>query len=235
MSQSEKAQLYALIKDAGVPMTQHYRNYTTEELREAAGKLWPEGLPKQQTQANPRDPLPGQEPFEFEEEEPAPATYGGMRAYSKTDEEPIRVDPVTGFVWFRDEVRKPAYPRPRARRKLQYVDSGSKKVQSTENGRLVESFEVAGDEHQLNEVKITLPSYQVGVYLDKRFPFKIHIYNDVKGFDLFDVQEFYGGADLVPADVKRIYVSNDLCYDMRSTIRAIEAEARHLEEKGFLR
>ena len=39
MSQSEKAQLYALLKDAGVPMDQHYRNYTTDDLREAAEKL----------------------------------------------------------------------------------------------------------------------------------------------------------------------------------------------------
>ena len=40
------------------------------------------------------------------------------------------------------------------------------------------------------------------------------------------VQEFYGGAEMVPADIKRIYVSHMLCYDIRTVIRAIESEYR---------
>ena len=84
----------------------------------------------------------------------------------------------------------------------------------------------------MNEVKITLPSYQVGVFLDPRFPFKIHTYNGAQGFDLFDIQKYYGGSDLVPSEIKRVYVSNDLCYDIRTTIRAIQNEAREIQLKG---
>ena len=81
-------------------------------------------------------------------------------------------------------------------------------------------------------MKITLPSYQVGIYRDPRFPFKVYTYGGVNGFDLFGVQEFYGGPELVPASIKRMYVSNVLCYDVRTTIQAIEAEARQLALAG---
>ena len=84
-----------------------------------------------------------------------------------------------------------------------------------------------GDQHTKMQVKITLPSYQVGVYRETpASPFKIHVYNGDRGYDLFDVEAFYGGPDTVPADVKRKYVSNVLCYDIRTVNRAIEAEYR---------
>jgi len=100
------------------------------------------------------------------------------------------------------------------------------------NGRYIETFEVAGSEQRSGEVKITMPSYQVGVFLDPRFPFKIHTYNGLRGFDLFDVQKFYGGGDLVPPSIKRVYIANDLCYDIRTTIRAVEEEYRQSQLKG---
>lgn len=84
------------------------------------------------------------------------------------------------------------------------------------------------------QAKITLPSYQVGIYKDPRFPFKIHEYNDVRGFDFFEVNDFYGGSDLVPAAIKRMYVESSLCYDIRTVVRAIEDEARHLQLTGRL-
>jgi hypothetical protein len=43
---------------------------------------------------------------------------------------------------------------------------------------------------------------------------------------LFEVRDFYGGADLVPEDIKTVYVGQSLCYDIRTTRRAIEAEYR---------
>ena len=77
-----------------------------------------------------------------------------------------------------------------------------------------------------------MPSFQVGVYRDPRFPFKVHTYAGNDGFDLFDVNDFYGGEDLVPSEIKRVYIANDLCYDIRTTIRAIETEYRRNQLQG---
>jgi hypothetical protein len=103
---------------------------------------------------------------------------------------------------------------------------------TTKAGDYTETFEIPGTEQRQAEVRVTLPAYQVGIYRDPRFPFKVHCYNGVEGFDLFEVQDFWGGAELVPAEVKRMYVENDLCYDIRTTVRAIEAEYRHLQLTG---
>jgi len=160
-----------------------------------------------------------------------PNAFAGEHQNSKDLEEPIRVDE-QGRVWLQEEVLKPATPRPRGRRVLQYVNTGTEtKTVQLEDGT-VESFEVAGKGTRTAEVKITLPSYQVGIYRDPRFPFKVYTYSGNNGFDFFEVQEFYGGPELVPASIKRKYVSNVLCYDIVSTVRTIEAEARQLALQG---
>jgi len=160
-----------------------------------------------------------------------PTEMAGERLNTQPDEEPIRVDD-EGRVWFQEEIRKPAYPKPRGRRVLTYLDPGVEQ-QSIRVGDYVETFEVAGTgQPRTAEVRITLPSYQVGCYRDPRFPFKVHTYNGAQGFDLFEVQDYYGGAELVPGDVKRIYIENVLCYDIRTVVRAIETEYRTLQLAG---
>lgn len=184
-----------------------------EKDREEAPEPAPEPAPGPpvQTAADP-DELPGQR-------------------LNKGYDEPIRVDE-QGRTWYQEEVRKPAYPKPRGRRVLKYMDTGVK-TETVQNGEYVETFEVAGvGDPKPAEVKITLPSYQVGIYKDPRYPFRIHCYNEREGFDLFEVQDFYGGAELVPETVKRIYIENDLCYDIRSVVRTIAAEHRHLQLQG---
>jgi len=155
----------------------------------------------------------------------------GQRLNTQPEDVPIRIDEM-GRAWFQEEVRKPPYPKPRGRRVLKYMERGTK-TETVQNGEYVETFEVAGTgaPHPA-EVKITLPSYQVGIYRDPRFPFKIHCYSEREGFDLFEVHEFYGGAELVPPDCKRVYVENDLCYDIRSVVRAIQNEHRQLQLMG---
>jgi hypothetical protein len=135
-------------------------------------------------------------------------------------------------VWYQEEVRKPATPQPRGRRVLQYTNPGTETKTITLEDGTIESFEVAGRGTRTAEVKITMPSYQVGIYADPRFPFKVYTYGGVNGFDFFEVQEYYGGAELVPATIKRMYVANVLCYDIRTTVQAIEAEARQLALQG---
>ena len=186
------------------------------------------------TPAAPAAPEPAPEPAPAPplrlSNQPAEGTLPGAHTLSLM--EPIRRDD-QGRVWFQEEVLKPAYPKPRGRRILRYMDEGVK-TETVVAGEYVESYEVAGDRApRAAEVKITLPSYQVGIYLDPRFPqFKIHTYNGSEGFNLDDVELFYGGPELVPAGVKRIYVENDLCYDIRSVVRAIQDEHRSLQLQG---
>lgn len=242
MSQGTKSQLYQELKAAGVTFDRHYREYNTAELQRGVDAL--------RAQEGYAPPAPKPEPVAPQahrhEQEPvaqAPGTphlsapadpLAAQNAYLSDAEAPLRVDPATGFVWFREEVRKPEVPRARPRRKLTYIDSGST-TRTVANGKYTETFEVAGDEHRVGEVRITMPSYQVGVYLDPRFPFRIHVYNENRGFDLFDVQKFYGGGDLVPPEIKRVYIENDLCYDIRTTVRAIQAEHRQNHLQGDYR
>lgn len=254
MSQQEKAAAYKTLQAAGVQFSKHYREYTQQELEAAVDKLVaaqnaaapvaPSPAPDAAAAAffgfdAPGDGVPdGPPPVPTRQAPPVahadPNELAGVRQNTNRETlEPIRTDPETGNVWFQEEVRKPAFPKPRGRRVLKYRDPGVV-VQEVKDGKYTESFEVAGDMSQAREaeVKITLPSFQVGIYQDPRFPFKTVCYNGNEGFDFDDVQRYYGGAELVPEGVKRKYVENVLCYDMRTVIRAIEAEYRQLQLRG---
>lgn len=155
-----------------------------------------------------------------------PKVHAGVTLNTHVDEDVVKVDE-QGNKWFQVEVTKPSFAKPRARRVLKYNDPGVAK-ETHKVGEYTEEFEVAGDGKNLkpSEIKITLPSYQTGIYLSPNLPFRIHTYNGVRGFSMEDLHKFYGGADLVPSTIKRVYVSNDLCYDITTTIRAIENEHR---------
>lgn len=217
MGQAEKSHYYQALKAAGVKFDQHYRHYTEQELKEA----WEE-LPSEMQGEAVKEPL--EKPQVPKSNIPIDK-LAGMR--TNLDEEVIRVDD-KGRQWLQEEVRKSAIPKPRARRKLQYVETGIEEV-TVKNGEYTETFEIAGDSNTVSEVRITLPTYQVGKYIDPRFPFPVHIYNEQTGFDLFAVEDFYGGRELVPQDVKRVYVDSVLCYDIPSVINAIQSEARRIQ------
>lgn len=217
---SLKSDTYQALKAAGVAFERPYAQWTTEQLVALAEQNGVE-LPA----PKPKGPaLPPRKEARI----PTPKDdMAGLQLNRKAWDEPIRTDP-DGVVWFQDEVRKPAYPKPRGRRVLKYNDPGVQ-TKTIKAGEYVETIEVAGDRNRASEIKITLPSYQVGLYLDPRFPFRIHVYNDVRGFNIFDVQDFYGGAELVPPSCKRVYVENVLCYDIRSVVQAITNEYRQRE------
>ena len=138
-----------------------------------------------------------------------------------------------------DEVRKPGYPKPRGRIVREYIDSGVKTVEiKDQNGSVVERYEMPGEERTRSQVKITAPSYQVGVYRDPAVLgefFKIHTYNGAAGFDFFDVEKYWGGPRMVPQTCKRIYVSTTLCYDIDSVIQAINDEYREKVLRGEIK
>jgi hypothetical protein len=182
----------------------------------------PRPAPEVQASRGPQSPRPPVAPRN-------PNEMAGQRLNTKDELTPLRTDPETGYVWYQEEVLKPGYPKPRARRVLKYLDSGTK-TETVQDGKYVETFEVAGEgQARPSEAKITLPSYQVGIYKDPRLPFKVHVYNNNRGFDLFEVQKYYGGPEMVPAEIKRIYVENVLCFDIRTTVQSIQREYRQLQ------
>jgi hypothetical protein len=238
---TEKSDLYNALKASGAQLTTTFAHYKVVDLKR---ELAAAGVQMQMPETE--EPLPDLELPDFDpgptdgsayvpvQAKADPEELPGQRLNSKPEDEPIRIDE-QGRAWYQEEVRKPAYPKPRGRRVLTYMDKG---VQTTtvQNGEYIETFEVAGvGAGRPAEVKITLPSYQVGIYKDPRFPFKIHCYNGHEGFNLFEVNAYYGGAELVPAECKRVYIENDLCYDVRSVIRAIQNEHRQLQLTGRLK
>ena len=228
MSQGDKSALYKALTQAGWKPEKHYREYSTADLETIANQMLGEAARTKPADPEPKSPI-RQEPPSSRWEQPRPAAP--VVADMGT---PIRVDP-DGKVWYADEVRKLASPGPRKRRKLSYVDHGTK-VETVQIGQFMESFEVAGDVVRTEEVKITLPTYQVGLYRDPRLPFLIHVYNNNRGYDLFEVIKYYGNSpDLVPQEIQKTYVGNDLCYDIKTTNRAIENEARQLRMRGLLK
>ncbi len=217
---------------------------TPEELAEVANRLH-----KKKPRAEPipapviEEPVPLaflglEEPTPEPTLTPAPLVrpdlgeLAGERLNSKDPEDVIYTDDA-GRQWLQKEVLKPAFPRPRGRRVLRYNDPGVVKKTEKE-GQYTETFEVAGDMRNAtpSEIKITLPSYQVGICRDPRFPFKVITYNGREGFDRLEVEKFYGGHELVPPVAQRTYVENVLCYDMRSVIRAINDEYRQQQLTG---
>lgn len=275
MSAAEKGFHFRRLKAAGVPLDQHFRDYTTAQLKEADDMAVASGLlqppteqelvelqakihkPKSKPEPEPLPEQPDPELTDFfgmtcPEPEPEPAApappvtapvparpelgeMAGERQNTKDVDEVLFVDE-EGRHWLQREVLKPAFPKPRGRRVLRYMDPGVR-TETSKDGEYTESFEVAGDPRnaQPAEIKITLPSYQVGIYRDARFPFKVVTYNGKSGFDREEVEAFYGGAELVPPLAKRTYVENVLCYDMRSVIRAINEEYRQLQLAGQTR
>lgn len=231
MSQSEKAGYFRALKDAGVQFDKHYREYTTAELKAAYAKLVEADPELAAPRPAPRPAAPKRPDLSIPVRPRDPEEMAGARLNTKAEDEPIRVDD-QGRIWYQEEVVKAGYAKPRGRRVLKYTSSGTK-TQTVQNGEYLESFEVAGDGPKVaGEIKITLPSYQAGIYKDPRFPFKIHTYNGNRGFSFFDVAQYYGGQDLVPLSIKKVYVANVLCYDIRTTIRTIQSEYRQLQLAG---
>jgi hypothetical protein len=246
MGQSERAGYYQALKKAGVQFDKHYRDYSTEELKAAFDKLQagqpsppppPEPSPPpvpnadDQRWGGPVEPeLPPQPTAPLAERDPN--EFAGARLNTQLPDEPIRVDE-EGRIWYQEEVLKKGYAAPRGRRVLRTNDAATRK-ETVQAGQFTETFEVAGEGPlQATEIKITLPSYQEGIYKDPRYPFKIHTYNGVQGFDFEEVARYYGGVDLVPEEIRRVYVENVLCYDMRTTIRTIQQEFRQQQLAGM--
>jgi len=152
--------------------------------------------------------------------------------YSTPHDQPIRVD-LQGRIWFRDEVAKPAVPRARMTRKQTYTETGVVQERTyLPNGQLDDVYEVSGGERKQMTVTTTTPSWQVGRFLDPRFPFQIHRYNRAVGFSSREIIAYYGGVHLVPRSIRTLYVGNQLCYDIATTKETIESQFNALKRSN---
>ncbi|QKY80405.1 hypothetical protein SEA_PABST_47 [Microbacterium phage Pabst] len=152
------------------------------------------------------------------------AERAGLTFNTHGPNDPVRVDS-HGRVWYRDEVLKPAVPKRRMIRRVKTMSADVIEIKTKRpDGGFDESFEIAGDEQHEIDVKITMPSSQVGIYRDPRFPFKIHQYNGRRGFDHDEIRDYYGGLDLIPTSIKTLYIDSDLCFDINSVRDTIERE-----------
>lgn len=142
--------------------------------------------------------------------------------------DPLRVDSL-GRVWYVDEILKSAVPKPRMVRKTKSYSSNVEVVKTKRpDGGLDETFEIAGQERHEIEIRTSMPTSQVGLYRDPRFPFRIHQYNGRRGFDHEEVRDFYGGLQLIPTRIQEgtIYIDLVLCFDMNIVRDAMESELR---------
>ena len=155
--------------------------------------------------------------------------FAGVTQNTHGPNDIVKVDEF-GNQWLQVEVRKADGLKPRGRRVLRFENPAVKVSEVRGEDGTMESFEIPDTSKPTtpSEVRITLPSFQTGIYRSPSFPFRIHTYNGARGFDLEDVQNYYGGKDLVPSSVKKIYVYTDLCYDIPSVVSTIREEHARL-------
>ncbi|AYD86186.1 hypothetical protein SEA_BURRO_43 [Microbacterium phage Burro] len=238
MTQAERKAVWDKLLTSGWVPEKHYRDYSQSQLE----SLWlqrqggstapterPEGAP------DPSE-IRFQADVDFLRETPRD-TVPGLRLNTHGDEKPLRIDD-DGKVWYRDEITKASYPKERGKRIIEYVDPGVKtQVIRDSNGSIVESFEMPGDQHRVSQAKISLPAYQIGLYRDPAVLgefFKIHVYNEKRGFDIFDVEKYFGGRHQIPQTCKRDYVDTVLVYTIDSVIQAIQDDYREKLKNGEL-
>lgn len=224
-----KSDMYQALKKHGYEFERGFVYYTNQEMADIYDEFFAGKHEELDENPPPSPPTPSEDAAPpvsegvIHSDEPVD-TLAGLRQNQPL--EPLRVDSA-GRVWYQEEVRKPSVASPRGRRKLQYMETGTR-VETVQNGEYTESFEVSDSRRVPSEVRVTLPSYQVGVYKSPRFPFLVHTYGGRECFDLFQVEEYFGGPEMVPAGVGRVYVENVLGYDIRQTVRAINDMAREL-------
>ena len=236
MSQTERAALYNELKEAGFEPTKHYREYAIDELRKLHRDMvttpMPAGVDNVMNKMSEaiRAEHPEREPSVPISNEADPNEMATMRRGK--EDEPIRIDE-QGRIWFQEEILKSATARPCAYRVFRELGTGTKEVTVEDGQGYTETFEVPSGERKPLEVKVGVPTWQVGIYKDPRLPIKVITYRNAHGYDREEVEAFFGGADLLPENVVDIYVGNLMCYDIRSVNTAIQREFNLLQRKGI--
>ena len=216
MAQADRAQLYNALKEAGYPFQKHYKHYTTAELED----LYQGNLVKPAAAPQKQDPneLPSQR-------------RGRENDIIRTDEH--------GYEWYQEEIVKSNQAKPRGYRIYREMTTDTKEVtiETTESNGLAytETFEVPGEKQRPMEVKVGTPTWQVGIYRDPYMKFaRIVKCKDARGFLREDVDNFFGGQDVLPENIKRTTVGNIICYEINTVVAAIQREYNARQLRGAI-
>lgn len=213
MANADRAHLYNELKEAGYKFSKHFREYSVNELQDIKAQIAAQQAARTGVAVKDRDVTE------------LPSQRRGQ------EEEPIRTD-LDGKVWYQEEIIKAGTARPRGYRIYREIGTDVKQVTVEDGDGYTETIEVAGDRQKPVEVKVGIPTWQVGIYKDPRLPFKIMVYRNARGYVREDVELFFGGPDVVPENVAKTYVGNMIGYDIRSTNTAIQREHNQLVRKG---
>jgi hypothetical protein len=207
--------LWQALKAINYPFKKKYAEYTGEELQ----VIYDQVLAMQAA----RTGVAGKAKDETE-----------LPTQRRSDElTPIRTDE-QGRVWFQEIIEKSSLAKPRGYRVFREMGTGVKTVHIEDDGQgFSETIEVADGSRKPLEVKVGIPTWQVGIYKDPQFPmFKIVEYRSARGFFRQDVEEYFGGADVLPEGIETIYVGNLMCYPIREVVVAINREYNMLKRRG---
>lgn len=213
MAQAERAQLYQELKAAGYSFGKHYREYTQQELEKIKDKVSQEIRERTGIAVAPKD------------ETELPTQRRGQEGV------PIRTD-LEGNIWFQEEILKSGSPKPRGYKVHRERGATLKEVTIDSGDGYTETFEVGEASERPFEARVGTPTWQVGKYRTPNLPFMIYVCRDVRGYDREEVENYFGGKDVLPENVVTIYVGNHLCYDIRSVNTAIQREHNMLLRKG---
>lgn len=210
MAQAERSRLYHQLKEAGFQPTKHFRHYSLEELEHE----WRRMQTKQAVPA-PQHADPTEQPTQRRGQEDTPI---------RTDEH--------GRIWYQEEVRKKTTAAKRAYRVHREIGSNVKTIKIDSGDGYTETIEVPGDERKPLEVKVGLPTWQHGIYKSPQFPWRIACCRGKQGFVREDIEDFFGGPDVLPESITKVYVGSKICYDIRSVTTAVQREYNMLQRKG---
>jgi hypothetical protein len=213
MAATTRSELWQTLKSIGYPFSKPYKDYTADELEAIHNQLL--------AQAEARTGVTGR----AKDTDELPTQRRG------DEMEAIRTD-ARGRIWFQEEIQKSSLAKPRGYRIFREIGTGVKNVTIDSGDGYTETIEVPDGSRKPLEVKVGIPTWQVGIYKDPQFPFRIVEYRSARGFYRADVEEFFGGADVLPENVSTIYVGNLLCYPIREVVVAINREFNMLQKKG---
>lgn len=213
MASTDRSELWQALKAAGYPFTKKYNEYTSDELKAIYNDLLAQQAAKTGVTGGhkDKDELPTQ-----------------RRADKLT---PIRTDE-QGRVWFQEEIQKSSLARPRGYRVFREIGTGVKTVTIDSDDGYTETIEIPDGSRKPLEVKVGIPTWQVGIYKDPQYPFRVVEYRSSRGFLRDDVERFFGGPDVLPEGVETMYVGNLLAYPIREVIVAIQREFNQLQKRG---